>query len=114
MASGDLAPALNASNESPSLFRFSGDPGLNIFSFVEGNDFEFAAGSRAFSGSGTWTLPPESYDAMLPNLGSGLIFAPADSQQDLPNATLIGRWVVKGAGSIFADGFESGNTSAWQ
>lgn len=115
--SGDLAPNANTPDGSPNLFRAAdgADLGLNVWGMASGNPLEFITGSVAFTGTATWTVSGDIYSHLVANGGSGLLYAPADSVDDLPDATLIGLWAVLGAGpEIFSDGFESGSTSAWQ
>ncbi|MEO0499774.1 MAG: PEP-CTERM sorting domain-containing protein, partial [Pseudomonadota bacterium] len=97
LISGALTSAENTSDGSPALFRGTDDTGLNLFSFAAGSDASFTAGSLAFTGEATWALNEEEYMAMLGNTGSGSLFFPADTADDVAGATLIGEWEVLAA-----------------
>ena len=96
LVSGDLTSAANASDGSPSIFRGGSgtDPGLNVWSYTNDPTSDFTAGSQAFSGSGTWSLTPEDYAAMLTAPTSGNIYFVADTVDDIAGATLIGTYTV--------------------
>ncbi len=98
---GDLTVAGTVSDGSPSLFHASGSAGLNIWSFTNGSP-SFTAGSLAFTGSATWTVDAASYADMLSGNLSGNIYSPADSDDDIGSATLIGTYNVVPAPSAFA------------
>jgi hypothetical protein len=81
--------------ESSALFTASvTDPGLNIWSWSPDLTVTFTAGSLAFVGSSTWTLPNEDYLDMLAGNTSGNLYFPADRLADVPNAQLLGSWQV--------------------
>jgi hypothetical protein len=92
LVSGDLTSFLNPSDGSPNLFN-SGSFGLNLWSFSTGG-MDFQTGVQAFSGSATWTLDAQSYADMVAGNLTGDIYAPADTDDDIATATLIGQWQV--------------------
>lgn len=95
LVSGDITNAENPTDNSPNLFT-SGlvDTGLNLFSFSSDTTVTFTAGSLAFVGSGTWTLPADDYAEMLAGNASGDIWFPADDAGDLPGAQVLGQYRV--------------------
>lgn len=97
LVSGDLTNALNATDNTPDLFRSNGDSGLNIFSFSSDDIVEFETFFLAFTGSATWTVGAEVYADLLDNTSSGNIFFPADTEDDVVSANLVGRWEVADA-----------------
>jgi hypothetical protein len=107
---GDLAPFLNSSDGSPDIFRSTfpaPNAGLNIWSMA-GVDNEYVAGTQALSGSVTFLLDADDYADMVNSVSagdSGRIFVPADSDDDIADATAIGNWRVipaPGAGALLA------------
>ncbi len=102
LVSGDLAPAQNVSDLSPSLFRGSTDNGLNVWAYTVSGDSDFVAGSLAFTGSATWDLDPLAYADMISGNLSGDIYAPADTDDDIAAAVFIGTWNVIPAPSSLA------------
>ena len=103
---GDLTNAENPSDGSPALFRAGGgtDTGLNVWSFSSDTTVTFTAGSLAFVGSGTWALDAPEYADMLAGNMTGNLYFPADSNDDLPSAVLLGTWRVipaPGAATLF-------------
>lgn len=94
--SGNLTSANDASDLTPSLFRASNDPGLNIFGFANAEIVSFTQGALAFVGSATWNLSEQAYKLALNGAQSGNIFFPADTVDDLNNAFILGSWAVKG------------------
>ena len=92
--SGDLTTAANPSDGSPSLFSDFASTGLNIWSFSTDTTVSFTAGAQAFSGSATWTLAAADYANMVAGNAFGDIYFPADSDDDIDGATLIGQWEV--------------------
>jgi hypothetical protein len=106
---GDLTNAQNPSDGSPALFRAGSgtDTGLNVWSFSSDSTVTFTAGSLAFVGSGTWALDAPEYADMLAGNTSGNLYFPADSNDDLPGAVLLGTWRVipaPGAATLFGLG----------
>lgn len=98
---GNLTAAGTTSDGSPSLFHSSGNAGLNIWSFTN-NSFSFTAGQLAFTGSATWTLSAAVYADMVGGNHSGNIYSPADTDDDIAGATLIGTYNVVPAPSAMA------------
>jgi hypothetical protein len=95
LVSGDLTNAENPSDGSPALYRSgSSDPGLNIYSWSDDATVTFTAGSLAFVGSGTWNLDPNEYADMLAGAVSGDLYFPADSEDDIAGATMLGTYRV--------------------
>ena len=92
---GDLTPAENTSDMTPNLFRSgAADPGLNIWSLTVGPTMDFVAGARAFVGSGTWTLDDDNYAEFLAATPTGDIYFPADAVDDIPDAVIIGGYII--------------------
>lgn len=109
LVSGDITNVGNPSDNSPDLFRGGAgtDTGLNLWSWSSDITVDFTAGSQAFSGSGTWTLDADDYADMLANTGSGNLYFPADTADDITSATLLGTWRVipaPGAATLFGLG----------
>lgn len=95
LVSGTLTSTPDPSDGSPSLYRSgSTDPGLNIWSYVDGSTSTFTLGQQAFTGEGTWTVSPEVYAVMLNAPALGNVYFPADDVSDLGSATLIGTYIV--------------------
>lgn len=96
LVSGDFTNAENPSDGSPSLFRggSGADPGLNVWSFSTDNTVTFTVGSTAFAGSATWSLDPAEYADMLLGGASGDVYFPADTEDDLANASNIGSYIT--------------------
>jgi hypothetical protein len=101
---GDLTTAANASDGSPALFRggAGSNVGLNIWSYASDGGSDFTAGSLAFTGSATWNIDAAMYADMLAGAGSGDIYAPADTDDDIPSAVVIGTYNVVPAPSAMA------------
>ena len=98
---GSLTAASVASDGSPSLYSSGSSFGLNIWSYSSTGDTTFTAGETAFSGSGTWTLSSSQYALFLSGNTFGDIYFAADTDDDLPGATVIGQWsVVPAPGAI--------------
>lgn len=93
---GNLTNAENPSDGSPALFRGGGgsDTGLNIFSWSSDVTVTFTAGELAFTGSGTWALDAPEYADMLAGNTTGNLYFPADTADDVANATLLGTYRV--------------------
>ena len=91
---GDLTTFLNPPDNTPELFRFGGDPGLNVFAFSTDATSNFEAGTQAFTGAANFTITPDAYAELLTAPAQGDIFFPADSVDDLGGAMLIGQYVV--------------------
>lgn len=102
LVAGDLTTAANASDGSPSIFRGFGNSGLNIWSFSSDIDYDITAGSQAFTGSATWSLSAAEYADALAGSSSGDIYAPADTDDDIAGATLVGQYRVIPAPSAMA------------
>jgi hypothetical protein len=94
LVSGDLTNFLNPSDASPAIFNSSGNSGLNVWSFSSDSTVDFVAGTQAFTGSATWTVDAANYAEMIAGNLSGDLYFPADSDDDLSAATLIGEWRV--------------------
>ena len=111
LVSGDLTAAANSSDGTPSLFTstFTVGTGLNIFSVTDDPELSFTAGSQAFSGSATWTIDSVSYNNLVagsPVGSTGTIFFPADTDDDIPDATALGTYrVVPTPGAATLVGF---------
>lgn len=97
---GDLTYASGASDGSPGLFRATGSAGLNVWSL--GGTGDFTAGAQGFTGSATWAVDAGVYAEMLAGNTSGDIYAPADSDDDIGAATLVGQWNIIPAPSSLA------------
>lgn len=93
---GDFTSDQDVTDTSASLFRAGSgaDPGLNIFSFVDGGTINFVAGERAFSGSASWSLDANEYDDLVAGNAAGDIFFPADDAGDVAGATVLGTYRV--------------------
>lgn len=97
LISGDLTNAENPSDGSPNLFRGGGgaDPGLNIFSFSSDFTVTFTAGSQAFTGSALFGLSATEYAEMVAGGNrTGTIWFPADTADDIADATALGTYRV--------------------
>lgn len=96
LVSGDITNAANPSDGSPSLFRggAGSDTGLNLWSWSDDTDVDFTAGSTAFVGSGTWDLDPNEYANMVAGNTTGALYFPADTADDVANATFLGTYRV--------------------
>ncbi len=92
---GNLSTFLNASDNSPGLFRGSGDTGLNIWSFSSVGTANIIAGTQAFAGTATWSISAAEYaDMIADGARTGDIYFPADTSDDLGGATLVGTYQV--------------------
>jgi hypothetical protein len=96
LVSGDLTSFLDTSDGSPDIFRAGsgGDTGLNVWTYTDGEFSSFEIGSRAFSGSATWTTDPSNYLHALGAVGGDVFFA-ASSISGTANASLLGTWEIK-------------------
>lgn len=94
LVSGNLTHFNNTSDNSPDLFRFSNNAGLNVFSYTNDANSTFTAGTRAFTGSGTWNIAALTYTELLGGSVSGNVYFPADQDVDISTATLIGQYRV--------------------
>lgn len=102
MGFGNLTTTFNPADSSPSIFQGTTSRGLNIWSFSTDTNADVVAGTQAFTGSATFELTPTQYAGFLTaELGGDLYFA-ADSDDDLPQATLIGTYGVFPAPSTLA------------
>ena len=85
------------SDGSPSLYRFTNDPGLNIWSMDDGtpDPASFTSGVQAFKGSATWSLTAQQYAVFLQAPTSGDVYAFADTIDDLNGGPqVIGQYSV--------------------
>ncbi len=110
LVSGNLTSALDISDGSPDLWSWdsglSASFGLNVYNYTQGPTTSFRAGTVAFSGSATWAIDAPEYAAMLDGNTNGDIYAIADADTDLPNATLLGQWhVIPAPGTMALLGF---------
>lgn len=101
-SSGNLSTFGNVSDGTPSGFVGSASVGLNIWSVSSDSTLTVNAGEQAFMGSATWTLDAAQYADFLAGATSGDIYFGADSDDDIPSATLIGTYNVVPAPSAFA------------
>ena len=95
LAGANLVYFNATSDGSPSLFRSSGDPGLNIWSMDNDtpSTASFTSGVQAFKGSATWSLTAQQYAVFLQAPTSGDIYAFADTIDDLNGGPqLIGQY----------------------
>ena len=101
LVGGDLVSAGTSSDGTPNLFSSSGSFGLNFWSWTNDSPSTFTAGSVAFTGSATWTLTAADYALLLAGNTSGIIYAFADTHDDIAGAERIGTWkVVPAPGSL--------------
>jgi hypothetical protein len=92
MGFGDLSTTANPADFSPSIFQGASSHGLNIWSFSTDTTVDVTAGSQAFAGSATFDLTPTQYAGFLnAQLGGDIYFA-ADTDDDILQATYIGRY----------------------
>ena len=107
---GNIRPVGTTTDGSPSLFHFTSDPGLNLFSWTNDATSSFTAGSQAFTGAATYNLTAAAYAAYTANnpIGrTGNLWFEADNLADLPNASVIGTYrvvPVPGVMSLFGVG----------
>ncbi len=99
LVSGDLTSANEVSDGSPpSLYTNTGygynGYGLNVWGYTSTLGSSFTAGSRAFIGSATWSLGAASYTDLLNGNLSGNVYFPADGDNDLSNASILGTYSV--------------------
>ncbi len=99
---GDFTTAANPSDGTPGIFRGAGNAGLNFWTFSTDFTYTITAGSPAFTGSATWSISASQYADMLAGNVSGDIYAPADTDDDIAGATLIGQYRVIPAPSAMA------------
>ncbi|MFM9115344.1 MAG: PEP-CTERM sorting domain-containing protein [Planctomycetota bacterium] len=73
----DLVYFNSTSGGSPTLYRGSSDPGLNMYGLDNGtpNPASFTAGVQAFKGSATWLLTSSAYAVFLQAPTSGDVYA---------------------------------------
>lgn len=95
--SGDFSSTNQTSDGSANLWSYSGDTGLNIWSFVNGGTVSFTDGTQAFTGSATWNLTPGLYAEFVNAPGAGSLFFPADSANDIVGQTAIGEFTTSNA-----------------
>tara|TARA_R110002096_G_scaffold344921_4_gene538029 strand:- start:11681 stop:12241 length:561 start_codon:yes stop_codon:yes gene_type:complete len=101
---GNLTTAANPSDNTPSIFSSPTSFGLNIWSFSTNSTVSVSEGVQAFTGSATWTVSSEAYLAYLAGPGSGNIVFGADTDDDIAEGTVIGRWGIPSPGSLAAFG----------
>jgi hypothetical protein len=85
------------SDGTPSLYRGTNDPGLNIWSMDNGtpDPASFTSGVQAFKGSATWSLTAQQYAVFLQAPTSGDVYAFADTIDDLNGGPqVIGQYSV--------------------
>jgi len=99
-ASGNFTTANETSDNSPRLYRATGDTGLNIYSFAVGPTGSFTAGSTAFSGSSTWSLTPGLYAEFVSAPGAGAIYFPADTADDVAGSTSVGEFATSNVAPV--------------
>lgn len=95
LVSGDLTSAENTADGSPLLFTSTagdGGDGLNVFSYTGDPTGDFVADSLAFSGSATWDIDGDAYAALLGGAMGGDVYFPADDENDLAGAFVVGQW----------------------
>lgn len=94
---GNITSFLNLSDGTPAPFRGGGDPGFNIFSYTNDATSDFTSGVQAFSGSLSFTVSAVAYNQAVAAMGAAVsrnVYFPADTVDDLPNATILGTWQV--------------------
>jgi len=97
LAGANLVYFNATSDGSPSLYRFTNDPGLNIWSMDDGtpDPASFTSGVQAFKGSATWSLTAQQYAVFLQAPTSGDVYAFADTIDDLNGGPqVIGQYSV--------------------
>ncbi|MEM1072066.1 MAG: VPLPA-CTERM sorting domain-containing protein [Planctomycetota bacterium] len=95
---GDFTNFLNPSDGSPGIFRAmpGDDLGFNIWTWSSDFSVDFVVGTQAFTGTATFSLDPAVYaDAIADGNRSGNLWFPADTNDDLAGATLIGSYSVR-------------------
>lgn len=100
--SGDLTAASVVSDSTPSLFSAGSSSGLNVWSYSATATTTFTTGELAFTGSGTWALSSDDYALFIAGNTHGDVYFPADSDDDLGGASVIGQWSVIPAPSALA------------
>ena len=101
LVAGDLTSFGDASDGTPDLFSFGGDPGLNVFSYAASSSF--TTGVQAFEGSGTWDLTAEGYANLLDGANEGDVWFEADDAGDLATASIVGQYIVKKPGGAIPE-----------
>jgi hypothetical protein len=94
LQSGNLSSANNTSDNSPQLWSDIDSIGLNVWEFTGDAGMTFTAGELAFSGQASWIVDTASYLSALNGAQGGNVYAPADSDDLIANATLIGTWDI--------------------
>jgi len=95
--SGGFTNFENPSDGSPDIFRNPSSNGLNFWSFSSDTTVTFTAGGQAFTGSATFDLDADDYADMINSVSvgdRGVIFFPADTDDDIAGAVALGNWVV--------------------
>ncbi len=92
--SGNLTSANDLSSGSPELYRPMSNLGLNVYNYSTNTTSTFTNGETAFSGSATWSIDLSEIHDLLEANSNGNIYFPADSDDDISNAELIGTYVV--------------------
>jgi hypothetical protein len=101
---------LNITDDSPNLFRLGDeDPGFNIWSLSVDAVLNFETGVQAFTGAGTWTVDAATFAIFESANAEGDIYFPADSEDDLADASFIGTYRILGKGGPCA--FEVGDVN---
>ena len=104
---GNFTTFNDTADNTPSSFRGTNDPGLNIWDFATSTNISVTAGVRAFIGTAVYSLDAGEYADMIAGNMSGTIYMPADTSDDIPSATAIGTWRViptPGAASVLGFG----------
>jgi hypothetical protein len=94
---GDLTSANNTNDNSPIFY--SVDNGLNLYDFTD-TDMAFTLEEIAFSGQASVAVSAASYASALAGAQGGSVFAPADTNDDVADANLIGTWEVTNAEEV--------------
>lgn len=94
LVGGDLTSAENSSDGTPDLFSSTTSFGLNFWSWTDDATSTFTEDEVAFLGSATWSITSSVYAAMLAGNTSGNLYFPADTDDDIPGAILLGTWEV--------------------
>lgn len=114
-AAGDFTNFLNPADNTPGIFRGNTPAdgisnGLNVWTWSSDITVDFVAGTQAFTGSLTATLDSDEYLDMINSVSvgsTGEIFFPADTDDDIAGATVLGTWRVvptPGAVALFGIG----------
>ncbi len=99
---GDLTSANDPSDLGPSIFNGSTSFGVNIWNYSTNSTVSVTAGTQAFSGSATWTVSTDAYNAALAGAMGGTVWFNADTDAGINGGgTDIGTWArVPAPGSM--------------